>query len=311
MSESISLLSDYCINKQININTETDPFHTGLIGPEMSPITTTIGHLDAKRTSNNPVFASLITDLLTEAGLVEGDTIAIGCSGSFPGLMISSLSAAKAMGLNSRIILSLGSSSFGASNPEFTILDIYIILKEALDFDSQLLAVSLGGAKDTGGEFDRGIKEMLEYKILNNNLLLLKEEDLRQNVTSRMALYTNSDSTGIKAFINCGGSYSSMGDSPLSLKLQAGLIRTASMPPVDSYGVIFSMLDRNIPVLHLLFIKGLSQRYNLSWDPIIMPGKSIYYQETEDNTLSLLISFITLIFFIIFLISYIRLNNIK
>jgi len=85
MSESVALISGYCLKNNININGEADPAFTGLIGPEISDITTTVGHLESKRTSLNPEFASLIVRLLSDAGVVADDNMAMASSGSFQG----------------------------------------------------------------------------------------------------------------------------------------------------------------------------------------------------------------------------------
>ncbi|HEA64959.1 MAG TPA: hypothetical protein ENI02_02320 [Candidatus Aminicenantes bacterium] len=48
----------------------------------------------------------------------------------------------------------------------------------------------------------------------------------------------------------------------------------------EKRGVLYDMAARKIPVIHLLYIKGLVERYGLSWDPIPLPqpGKGKIYQ---------------------------------
>ncbi len=75
----------------------SDPNRTGLVGPQDSPLVTTVGELEAKRTTTNPNMAGLIVLLLRQAGVKAGDSVAIGSSGSFPALLVASLAAAKAM----------------------------------------------------------------------------------------------------------------------------------------------------------------------------------------------------------------------
>ena len=94
MEKSLRIINDYCIQNQINTDNPEDTGHTGLIGPEWSDLTTTLGDPEAKRTTINPNFAGLIAELLIQAGVKQGDTIAIGSSASFPALLIASLSAA-------------------------------------------------------------------------------------------------------------------------------------------------------------------------------------------------------------------------
>jgi len=71
-----------------------------------------------------------------------------------------------------------------------------------------------------------------------------------------------------------------MGEDPEILKLRAGLVEIKQFPPTEKRGIIFAMASRKIPVIHLLYIKGLVDRYGFSWDPIPMPqpGKGRIYQ---------------------------------
>lgn len=240
--------------------------HHSLIGPEMSDITTSIGDPDAKRTSIHPAMASLIVRLLRNAGVQTGDTIAVGCSGSFPGLLIATLSASRAMGIEPRIILSLGSSSYGASDPDFTILDLHMFLyREGLTGYSPV-AVSLGGDMDIARDMDPSVREKLISKVKASGSILIEEENLIINRQIRDSVFTEGNSANIKAFINSGGGYANMGTSNLSLLLKPGVIRKAKMPPHQSRGVIHDMLEKEIPVIHLLYIKGLATRYNIPWD---------------------------------------------
>ncbi|HUS87138.1 MAG TPA: poly-gamma-glutamate system protein [Bacteroidales bacterium] len=312
MEESIGIISVYCRENNININEVNDPGLTGLIGPEMSDITTTIGHLEAKRTTLDPVFASLVTDLLTEAGVRRGDTIAMGCSGSFPGLLIASVSAVKAMNLNARIIISLGSSSYGANNPDFTILDIYRILMENDIIETGPAAVSLGGEMDRGEGFEGNIAEQLKIRILTSGIPFIYENDLQLNVSERESIYLGSHTRNISAFINTGGSYANMGTSALSLMLQPGRVGKVAIPGNKEKGVIFSMLEKGIPVIHMLNIRGVCQRYNLSWDPVSGQDSSgDEYPVRNSSHPAPAISIIFLAAFSIFLILYNRLNSIN
>ena len=105
--------------KGIRLDPEADPNGTGLIGLERSPITTSLGSLEAKRTAANPNFAGLVAALLRAAGVRAGDAVAVGASSSFPAFIIAALSAAEAMDVEPIVISSLGSSEWGANIPEF------------------------------------------------------------------------------------------------------------------------------------------------------------------------------------------------
>jgi hypothetical protein len=62
-----------------------------------------------------------------------------------------------------------------------------------------------------------------------------------------------------------------MGTDSSILKLRPGLTEVETIPPPGKRGVIQEMASRNIPVIHLLFIKGLADRYGLPWDPVPLP----------------------------------------
>jgi poly-gamma-glutamate system protein len=237
-----------------------------LIGPEISEITTTLGDQAAKRTSLHPAFASLIVKLLRDAGVKSGDTIAVGCSGSFPGLLIATLSAARAMDLHPVTILSLGSSSYGASDPDFTILDLHMMMIGMGLAENVPVAVSPGGDLDIGRDFEPATREKLKGKVGDYGIPLIMEPDLEKNRHIRDSLYSGGNPGSIKAFINTGGGYAAMGTSSLSLLIKPGIVRSAKMPPEGSRGLIHDMLEREIPVLHLLYIKGLSTRYRIPYD---------------------------------------------
>ena len=272
MKNAISTISAYCDSTGIPINLTVDPNRTGLIGSEISPIATTLGNLEAKRTTTNPNFAALLVQLLEESGVVSGDTIAIGCSASFPALMIATLAAAQAMDVHPIFIISLGSSSFGATNPDYNLLHIYQVLRQRNIFAVPPAAVSLGGDLDIGRDFEREIEERLIQQIRNSGYPFIYEPNLEKNVARRMNFFEGNSSTSrIAAFVNIGGSYANIGTSELALKIKPGLNRPNFIPPRAERGVVFEMAARGIPIIHLLYIKGLALKYGLPWDPIPLP----------------------------------------
>ncbi len=270
MSEMIKTISDYCSENDIHTDIITDPRQSGLIGLEWTEMTTTTGHLEAKRTTLNPDFAALMVTLLRKAEVKTGDNIALGCSGSFPGLLLANLAAAKALEINCHTIISLGASSYGANRPELTILDIYQILLDHGLITSDLIGISLGGEKDTGQEWNEEIRNMLLQKIEKSNIPLIHEENLIKNVSQRSNLYGFNKNPVPKVFINAGGATANIGVSPLILHVKPGLIIKAKLPPPEERGMLHHALSLNIPVIHLLFIKGLALEYGLPWDPVLL-----------------------------------------
>ncbi|RKX41492.1 MAG: poly-gamma-glutamate system protein, partial [Thermotogae bacterium] len=184
---------------------EDDINDTGLLGSEFTLMTTTLGDLEAKRTTTNPDFAAVILHMLMKAGVKQGDSVAIGASGSFPALLIATLSACKALDANPIVICSLGASQWGANMRNFTILDIMYWLSKA-GMCSMPVAVSLGGDLDTGVNFPEDLKRSLIEKIRRYNVEFINEPDLARNVSVRMKLYrTSAGKSGIAAFVNIGG----------------------------------------------------------------------------------------------------------
>jgi poly-gamma-glutamate system protein len=249
-----------------------DPNQTGLIGPEISPLVTTLGQADAKRSTTNPQMAGILARMLQECGVRPGDVVAIGSSGSFPALLVASLSAVRALNARPVTMISLGASSFGATDAGFDLMDLYSALRTAGLCSEPPAAVSLGGDRDTGGDFEPEFREHMVRKIAGAGLKLLDEPVLARNVQTRMAIYREHAGTGIAAFINCGGGFANLGTSELVLRVNPGLHRELEpQPPANERGVLHEMARAGVPVIHLLFIKGLAQTYGLPWDPVPLP----------------------------------------
>jgi poly-gamma-glutamate system protein len=296
-----------CQNEEgIPSDTENDPNQTGLIGLKDSPLTTSLGHLEAKRTTTNPNTAALAVYLLTEAGVKTGDTIAVGASSSFPALIVAVLSAAEAMGLRPLVMSSLGASQWGANRLDFSWLYMQECLEKAGIFSHEPVAVSLGGDRDRGEEMQKEVRSLLRLDIERRGIVFLDEPDLTENVNLRMTLYEDkSRGEPIKAFINIGGSWSNIGTDASVLNLRPGLVQGKRLPIPEDGGVIHRMAAKRIPVIHLLNIRGLTNRYDLPWDPVPLPppGKGrIYHQTREKNPLFLILCGVYLLFVVFFLI---------
>lgn len=261
------------VEKGVPVDRETDPNGTGLIGLETSPITTSTGRLEAKRTTMNPNFAALAVALLHEAGARRGDAVAVGASSSFPALVIATLAAAKSMGLRPIVISSLSASEWGANIPGFNWADIEDCLRAAGILDIRPAARAVGGDEDVGRDMSPEGRTLLESRIRESGVPFLEESDLERNVASRMKLYGEGAGTRpIKAFVNIGGSWANLGTNAEVLKLRPGLAGDVFVPPPGERGVLQAMAGLGIPVIHLLNVKGLCERYGLPWDPRPLPG---------------------------------------
>jgi len=272
MSRAVEALRACGLKKEIPLDARDDINRTSLVGPETSAITTSPGHLDAKRTTTNPNFAGLIAKLLREAGVRRGDAVAVGASSSFPALAIASLCAVSALEAKPVMIGSLGASNWGATNPDFTLLEMLECLREARVLEIRPVALAVGGENDNGSDMSEEGRALLAEKIRKTGAFFLQESDLEANVSARMSLYEKgAGSAGIKAFVNVGGSWANMGTDSSILNLRPGLTEVETIPQPGRRGVIQEMASRKVPVIHLLFIRGLADRYGLPWDPVPLP----------------------------------------
>jgi len=292
MEQAVRAIRDCRERKGIGIEPARDINRTGLIGLETSLITTSLGNLEAKRTTANPNFAGLVALLLHQAGVCRGDAVAIGASSSFPALIVASLCAVEAMEVRPLLICSLGASQWGANHPDFNWLDILACLNRSGLLSAQPVALSLGGDGDVGKDMSPEGQTLLLRSGRETGLPFLYEPDLEKNVRERLKIFeTAAGQDGIQAFINIGGSYANMGTDSEILKVGPGLAAFPGIPPVERRGLIFEMAARRIPVIHLLYIKGLCDSTGLPWDPSPLPepGQGVLFERQEVDPLNFLI----------------------
>jgi poly-gamma-glutamate system protein len=247
-----------------------DPNRTGLIGVESSPITTTLGDLAAKRTATNPNMAAALVRWLADAGVRPGAVVAVGASGSFPGLIIATLAAAHALGAEPVVISSVASSSWGANLPSFTWLDMEAALVAA-GWAPRSVAASPGGDADVGGGLGADGRAMLQDAIARNRVPPIKGEGLRERVAARMAVYDAARSgRPLAAFVNVGGAVANVGTCLEILRVGPGVHR--ALPACRGEpGVLWLMGRRGIPVVHLLHVDGIATAFGLPRDPVPLP----------------------------------------
>lgn len=267
------------IRRGIEIDPSLDINETGIIGVEFNEITTTLGALESKRTSANPNFAAVLVDLLLEADLEEGDKVAMNLSSSFPALNIASIVACETLDLEPVIISSIGSSTWGGNNLDFTYLDMEDHLYKEGIIKHKSTAFSPGGAGDLGLDMDQEELEKIIARLKSSDRELILEEDLQENITKRMEIYY-SHGEEINGFINIGGNILSFGNTEDSTRTPAGLIRDQDYKLSDKTGLVQEFYSRDIASIHLLNIKDLAHNYGLKVDPntpFVLGEGDIYY----------------------------------
>ena len=260
-----------------------------LLGPEFTELTSTPGSDDAKRTSLNPNFAAAMVRYYNEAGLKKGDVVAVGTSGSFPGLAIATIIAASQMGLKTRVIASLGASMHGATRVEYNIFDIILALKEGGFADFDLIGVSRGSANDQGGGVLEGMfyegsaelsRQICADVAARTGAEFIQINSMAENIRHRFELFGDD----VDLFVNVGGASVNEGTSSVSLTLPAGLAMTfQDIPKGDTRGLVFEYLERGIPIINLLNVKQLAADNGITFDPVPMskPGDGGVYSKSQ------------------------------
>jgi poly-gamma-glutamate system protein len=271
MAQATAIVAEARSRAGIPINPAVDPNRTGLIGREWSPITTTLGSLPAKRTTTNPNLAAGLVRWLHEAGVREGSAVAIGSSGSFPGLVIAAVAAVQAVGAEPLVITSVAASTWGANDPGFTWLHMEAALLRGMPWPRSLGA-SLGGAGDTAADLTPAARDALRAAIAVSGVSLLPREGLPALVAARMAAYARAAAPrSLAAFINIGGAAANIGTCPEILRVRPGVRRT--MPRCSGEpGVMWLMHARQIPVIHLLHVDGIAAALGMPLDPVPLPA---------------------------------------
>jgi poly-gamma-glutamate system protein len=272
MHQAEQIIKKYRISQGIYIDELNDPNKTALIGEKYTLITTDRGSLTAKSTTLNPNFAAVMVDLFKKAGLKSGDVVAVSWTGSMPGLNIAVMSAAKVLGIELVIISSVGASMFGATDPDFTWLDIETLLYEEGIFPYRSVAASIGGGGDIGQGLNKAGRDLIIEAIKRNNVELVNQGSLEKNIEKKMELFIqNSNNREIEAYVNIGGGLSSLGNSINAKLLKVGLNRIVSTKNVPLKGTLFLFAEKGVPIIHLLDIQAVAEMYELPIAPVPLP----------------------------------------
>jgi len=288
MKSSLEAIKKERLKRAIPLDVGLDPNQTGIIGKEYTQLTTSLGNLEAKRTSTNPAFAALLVKYFKEANLKKGDVIAIGASGSFPALIMAALSATKVLELEPLLIYSVGSSEYGANIPEFTFVQMLDSLNEKNIIPYKLLAISMGGYLDQAqGMFYPDSQKTIQYIAQVSGVYFINTDSVEENIQQRMQLYrAASNGKPIKAFVNIGGATPNYGNTNASITYPNGLvINGPKIPDHPERGLIFEYQNLGVPIIHLLNIRNLAVKNGLPIDPIPLPeiGEGGVYRRISYN----------------------------
>ncbi len=297
------------------IDKTIDPTESGLIGIPMSPVTTVIGDVSAKQTSVNPNFAAVFVEMLREAGVQEGDVVAVGMSGSFPALNICTYAACETLKVRPLVISSASASQWGANVPALLWPDMELLLRRkgkripvigedgepVLDeegeptfreeglFTITSIACSIGGHQDRGLGLNEDGLRLVKASIERNGLQPFRLEqatpitaentladmaaDFLANVNDRMELYEDkAQGKPIKAYVNVGGGMISTGKNIGKLMFHPGLNDRPPRNVREIDGVMPRFAKDNVPIIHVVHVNALANRYTLPLEPTDAPS---------------------------------------
>ena len=276
MQKAMSILKNHRMEESVFIDIENDPNETGLVGSPFSLITTDEGDLDSKLTTLDPNFSAVMVELMYQLGLKNGDTIAVLMTGSMPGANIAVLTACKALGVIPITITSVGASQWGANLVDFTWLDMESILFENGLISSRSIAASIGGRNDMGRLLSPSGRDLIMENINMHDLPVIRKERLADNIQHRMDLYSSIQSINkYDAIVNVGGGVASLGTSFNLRLLPPGVVRRNIIQdivrPGGIEGVFSKFLKSDVPGLHILNIRPLTQEFKMPFAPIPVP----------------------------------------
>lgn len=272
----------------VAIDPRNDPDGTGVIGPPFTLITTDRGAQSAKQLAAHPNFAAAVTQMLLRAGVRPGDAVAVGMTGSLPGMNLAVLSACKAIDARPIVIASVGASMFGATDPSMTWLDMETVATQAGLWNFHSIAASLGGGGDVGRGLSPAGRQMLVDALDRNHVRLLDPPTVLDAVRGRVALYDSAANTlgvRIKAYVNVGGGIASLGGSQNARLIPSGLTRRLAARNYPNRGVLNLLADRGIPVIHLLQVDRLAREYSITDErgETPAPGRGLLFIRRQYN----------------------------
>jgi poly-gamma-glutamate system protein len=282
MQRAERAIADAKRERGIAIDARNDPDRTGIVGPQFSLVTTDRGSQAAKALAAHPNFAAAITQMLLEAGVRDSDLVAVGMTGSLPGLNLAVFAACRAIGAEPIAIASVGASMFGATDPGMTWLDMEEVCVSKGLWPFHSIAASLGGGGDVGRGLSPAGRQLLADAIERHHAALLDQATVLEAVQARVALYDSIARVrgrAVKVYVNVGGGIASLGGSQNGHLIPPGLTRRLKRRSYPNHGVINVYADRGLPVIHLLQVERLARAYSITDESgeTVKPGRGLLF----------------------------------
>ena len=290
MKKAMAILKSHRMEQSVFIDIQNDPNETGLVGDSFSLITTDEGDLDSKLTTLDPNFSAAIVELMDQLNLSKNDTVAVLMTGSMPGANMAVLAACKSLDVVPVSITSIGASQWGANQVDFTWLDMESILFNNDMIPARSVAASIGGRNDMGRLLSPAGRKIITENIMAHGLPLIRKDRLANNIQERMSIYSSFQPIkNYKAVINVGGGVASLGTSFNLKLLPPGIVHRSDITPIGRpggiEGIFSKFIHSNVPGLHILNIRPLTERFKMPFAPIPIPeiGSGSLYADERYN----------------------------
>lgn len=250
-----------------------DPNRTGLIGPEFTETTTSLGVLAAKRTATNPDLAAAILRAIDDAAPGAEKRIVIFASGSIVGGNVAAIAAAEALARPIVLASALGSSMYGATDPAFGWADMEAVLHQAGIIGARSAFVLLGGSGSIARELSDAGRGALREAALRNGRTIAEAPrlpDLIERTLDRLVALAGGVEN-IAMFINVGGAAVALGSCIDGDRIPVGLLRQPIACADGTPGLIVRFSGLGVPVLHILNLRLLATEWGLPYDPRPLP----------------------------------------
>jgi len=274
MDVAMRVLKNVSLEHGYTIDPTNDPNETGLVGVNVSTITTSAGSLADRLMTLNPNLAAAFVDMLKSAGLQAGDYVAVGVTGANPGANLAMYAAMEVLGLRPVVITSIGSATYGANREEFTWLDMEQVLYDGQIFSFHSEYATMGGTNDLGRGLPPEGRDNIIRAIERNNRIVIDGEDLTDNIKIRMEAYEQLLPEGqrYRAFINIGAGVGNVGSLVNARLISTGILRRLGERDFREPGTMMLFSKRNIPVLHIYNISKIITDFDLPTDPHPLPA---------------------------------------
>jgi poly-gamma-glutamate system protein len=251
-----------------------DPNRTGMIGFEYTPMTTEQADAPSKRTTTNPDFAAALVRLVASLGLPPGTPVVLALSGSFVGADVAMLAAVEVLDLRPVLVVSAGTSQWGANNPEFNLLDMLALFRERGVIRTRATVAVIGGPDGAGAGMDDNARAALRASAARDRVPLVETHPLSAVIDGIVA-HVDAALGGSKpgAVINVGGAVIGPGTCNESFTFPTG-ITTTPLPCSGggTPGVLMRYLSPDVPAVQILNIRRLAIDLGLPYDPIPLPA---------------------------------------